>query len=108
MDLYNQLMDLSKQLDISIKQLRYTGQDFAQATQIYRMKLSEELLKLEAEGRPVTNLMAIARGKPEVAKAKYDEIAKEAIHKANLESVQGIKMQIKILQAIIDKEWSNS
>lgn len=108
MDLYNQLAVLIQQLNTSIKQLRHSGNDYAEAERDYRMLLSEEILRMEAEGRPVTNLYNIARGKKQVAEAKYKQIASEAIYKANMEAIQGIKLQIRIIQAQIDKEYGAS
>lgn len=105
MDLYNQLAQLISQLNTSIKTLRKSGADYAQADMEYKIALREELLKLEAEGRPVTNLQYIARGQKEVATKKYHQIATEAVYKANLEAIQSIKLQIKVLQAQIDKEY---
>ena len=105
MDLYRQLETLIEQLNVTIKSLRHTGSDYAEAERNYRMLLSEEILRMEAEERPVTNLYNIARGRKAVADAKYQQIAKEAIYRANLEAVQSIKLQIKICQAQIDKEY---
>lgn len=105
MDLYNQLAVLIQQLNASIKQLRHSGNDYAEAERDYRMLLSEEILRMEADGRPVTNLYNIARGKKAVAEAKYKQIATETIYRANLEAIQSIKLQIKVTQAQIDKEY---
>lgn len=104
-DLYNMLMQKSKELDISIKALRKTGEDYAKAFTDYRMELAKELLILKSEGYAITLAGDIARGKQEIARLKYQEIAKEAIYKANLESINAIKLQIKLLQNQIDKEW---
>lgn len=107
MDLINQLESLIDQLNKSVKSLRYTGADYAEADRAYKVKLSETLLRLEAEGRPVSNLQYIARGIQDVADAKYQQIATEAIYKANLEAIQALKLQIKVLDAQIGREWSN-
>lgn len=107
MDLINQLSSLIEQLDISVKALRHTGEEFAKADRDYKMKLSETLLRLEAEGRPVSNLQYIARGMKDVANAKYQQIAKEAVYKANLEAINSLKLQIKVLDAQIQREWTN-
>lgn len=106
-DLYNEILNLCSQLDTSVKALRKTGAEYANAHANSRMLLSQELLKLEAEGRAVTNLYYIARGKDEVAKAKYEEIAKEAIYKANLESINSIKLKIRVLEKQLEREWGN-
>ena len=47
----------------------------------------------------------IARGNEDVANAKFGELSTEAIYRANLENIQAIKLQIKILQNQYDKEW---
>ncbi|MBQ7139949.1 MAG: hypothetical protein IJO32_00420 [Bacilli bacterium] len=108
MDLYNELMQKQKELDICIKSLRKTGNDYAEAYTNYRIKLSQELVKLRDEGMPVTIAYDVARGKQEIAKAKFNEISKEAIYKANLESINAIKLQIKILDNQLEKEWGNA
>jgi len=107
LDLYNELMQKSKELDISIKSLRKTGQDYATAYTNYRVALAEELLKLKAEGYAITLAGDIARGKREIAHLKFEEISKEAIYKANLESINAIKLQIKLLSEQLSREYSN-
>ena len=101
-------MDLLDKLDLSIRSLVKTGREYADAHTDYRLKLSETLLRLEAEGRPVTNLYYIARGNKDVALAKFKEISSEAIYKANQESIQAQKLRIKILEAQIEREWGNT
>ena len=108
MDLYNDLQQKIKELDICIKSLRKTGNDYAKAYTTYRIKLSQELVKLRDEGMAVTLAYDVARGKQEIAKAKFDEISKEAIYKANLESINATKLQIKVLENQLEKEWGNT
>lgn len=107
MDLVNYLQELQKQLDISVKQLRKTGGEYAKAYTEYRVALAQELVKLRDEGTPVTLCSDLARGKREVAEKKFQEISKEAIYKANIESINSLKIRIKVLQEQLDKEWSN-
>lgn len=105
MDLLEKLNRLIEDLDKSVKTLRSTGQAYAQADKDYKIKLSETLLRLEAEGRPVSNLIYIARGMEDVAEAKYQQIAKEALYKANYESIQSLRLQIRVLNEIIRREY---
>jgi hypothetical protein len=107
MDLYNEIQEKCKLLDNSIKMLRKTGSDYAKAYTDYRVALAKELLILKNEGYAITLAGDIARGKPEIAHLKFEEISKEAIYKANMESINALKLEIKILQSQIDKEWSN-
>ena len=107
MDLVNELNEKSRLLDNSIKMLRKTGSDYAKAYTDYRVALAKELLLLKDEGYAITLAGDIARGKPEIARLKFEEISKEAIYKANQESINVLKLQIKILQEQINKEFSN-
>ena len=107
MDLCNELNEKCRLLDNSIKMLRATGKDYAKAYTDYRMALAKELLILKDEGYAITLAGDIARGKPEIARLKFEEISKEAIYKANLESINVLKLEIKIIQEQINKEWNN-
>lgn len=108
MDLVNELNSLSNKLSLSIKSLIQTGKDYAKAYTDYRIALAKELVRLKDDGMAVTIAYDVARGKPEIAKLKFNEIANEAVYKANLESINAVKLQIKIIQNQIDKEWGNN
>ena len=107
MDLMQDLEYKIQMLDTSIKSLRKTGSEYAKAYTDYRIALATELLKLKNEGYAITLAGDIARGKPEIARLKFEEISKEAIYKANLESINAIKLEIKIIQEQVNKEYSN-
>ena len=108
MDLYNELNNLISKLDVSVKSLRKTGSEYAKAYTDYRVALAKELMILKEEGYAITLAGDIARGKPEIAKLKFKEISSEAIYKANQEAINSTKLQIKIIQNQIDKEWTNN
>ena len=107
MDLLQELQYKTKMLDTAIKQLRKTGSEYAKAYTDYRVALAKELIQLKNEGYAITLAGDIARGKPDIAKLKFEEISKEAIYKANLESINAIKLEIKIIQEQISREWTN-
>lgn len=106
MDLVNQVFQLQKELDKSIDLLAKSGEEYASAYTSYRMALAKELIKLKDEGYAITLAGDISRGKSEIARLKFMEISKEAIYKANLERINALKLEIKILSNQIDKEWS--
>lgn len=107
MDLVNELNEKCKLLDNSIRMLRKTGTEYAKAYTDYRVALAKELLILKNEGYAITLAGDIARGKPEIAHLKFEEISKEAIYKANQESINVLKLEIKIIQEQLNKEWGN-
>ena len=107
MDIANEISQKTTLLDNSIKMLRKTGSDYAKAYTDYRVALAKELLILKNEGYAITLAGDIARGKPEIAHLKFEEISKEAIYKANIESINVLKLEIKILQEQYNKEYVN-
>ena len=107
MDLVNELNNLINKLDISVKSLRKTGSDYAKAYTEYRVALAKELVRLKDDGMAVTIAYDVARGKPEIAKLKFNEIATEAVYKANQEAINSTKLQIKIIQEQLNKEYSS-
>lgn len=68
---------------------------------------NERLMILKEEGYAITLAGDIARGKPEIARLKFKEISSEAIYKANQEAINSTKLQIKIIQEQINKEWGS-
>ena len=108
MDLTIELNNLIKKLDVSVKSLRTTGSEYAKAYTDYRVALAKELMVLKEEGYAITLAGDIARGKPEIARLKFKEISSEAIYKANQESINALKLQIKIIQEQINKEYASN
>lgn len=107
MDLTAERDQKLKELDVAIKSLRKTGSEYAKAYTDYRVALAKELVRLKNEGYAITLAGDIARGDPEIAKLKFKEISTEAIYKANLESINAIKLTLKIIDGQIDREWVN-
>lgn len=106
MDLLNDLQLKIEELNISIKSLRKTGGEFAEAERDYKICLREEALKLRAEkGMPVTLIQQVVYGVPEVARKRFERDVKEAVYKANQEAIASIKLQIRILENQINREY---
>ena len=108
-DLYNELTTKIKELNISIKKLRETGTDFAEAERDYKITLRQEALKLRAEkGMPVTLIQQVVYGVPEVAEKRFNRDVKEAIYQANIEAINSIKLQIRVIESQLSREWGVS
>ena len=104
MDLLMQMKQLNNLLTSALGEFKKRGQDYARAYSNYRKLVAQELLRLKAEGMPVTIAYDIARGKEEVAQAKEKEIITECLYKSCQEAINTYKLQIKILQEQINKE----
>lgn len=107
MDLYELLQQKQKDLNISIKELRKSANNYAAAYRDYRVALAKELTRLKSEGMPVTIAYDIARGNPEIADLKFQEISTEGIYKANIEAINVFKLEIKIIENQLNREYGN-
>lgn len=107
MDLYNELTRLTNDLNVSIKKLRETGTDFAQAERDYKVLLRQECLRLRDEGMAIGMIDKTCYGIPSVAEARFKRDVKEAIYNANQEAINSIKLQMRIVAAQLEREWNN-
>lgn len=105
MDLYQEIVQLMKELDIAVKNLRKAGTEYAEAEQKYKVTLRQEALKLRAEeNMPVTLINQIIYGVPEVARLRFDRDVKEAVYKANEESINSTKLKLRIIENQLNRE----
>ncbi len=105
MDLLNELQQKLKELDVSVRQLRISGTAYAKTERDYKVKLREECLKLRDEGMAIGMIDKTAYGIPSIANLRFQRDCAEAVYKANQESINSIKLQIRILESQIDREW---
>lgn len=107
MDLVTEIEHKSQELTQSIKLLRQNGIKLAEAERDYKIKLREEALKLRKDGKmPVTLIAQIIYGVPEVAELRFKRDIAEAMYNANQEHINTTKLQIRILESQLQREWS--
>lgn len=107
MDLYNELQQKIKDLEVSIRQLRTSGTKYAEAERDYKVLLRQEVLKLRDEGTAIGVIDKICYGIPSVADARFKRDVSEAIYKANLEAINSIKLQMRLLENQIQREYGS-
>lgn len=109
MDLLNDLNQKIKELNLSIKELRNTGTKYAEAERDYKITLRQEALKLRAEkGMAITLIQQVVYGVPEVAEKRFQRDVAEAVYKANQEAINSIKLQIRVIESQLSREWNNT
>lgn len=109
MDLFNELQIKQKELETSVKSLRKTGTEFAEAERAYKIALREEALKLRAEKEmPVTLIQQVVYGVPEVANKRFLRDVAETIYNANQEAINSIKLQIRVIESQLQREWGTT
>lgn len=106
MDLYLEIQNKINELNVSLKKLRETGTAYAEAERDYKITLRQEALKLRSEkDMAVTLIQQVVYGVPEVADKRFKRDVAEAIYKANQEAINTIKLQIKVLESQLQREW---
>ena len=108
MDLYEQITKLMAELTASIRKLRDNGVKLAEAERDYKITLRNEALKLRSGDMPVTLINQIIYGVPEVAEKRLNRDIAQANYDANHEHINIVKLQLRLLEAQIEREYSIS
>ena len=109
MDLYIELQRKINELNVSLKKLRETGTSYAESERDYKITLRQEALKLRSEKEmPVTLIQQVVYGVPEVAEKRFKRDVALTIYEANKEAIQTIKLQIRIMENQLEREWGNN
>ena len=95
-------------LDKAVRSIRKNGQDKAQTERDYKVLLRQECLKLRNEGMAIGMIDKTCYGIPEVADARMKRDIAEAVYTANLEAINSIKLQLRLIESQIQREWNQS
>lgn len=107
MDLYNELNAKLDQLSASLKKLRQTGSEYAKTERDYKILLRQEVLKLRNEGEAIGVIQLTCYGIPSVAEARFKRDVSEAIYKANQEAINTLKLEIRLIESQLEREYTN-
>lgn len=108
MELWDEIEQKIKELDTSVKALRKTGTALATAERDYKIKLREHALKLKSEGMAVTLIDKVVYGIPEIATLRFNRDVCETVYQANQESINVLKLNIRIIESQLNREWGQS
>lgn len=107
-DLIEEIRQKVELLDKAITQLGKRGRAAAQAERDYRVEMSKKVLMERDKGTPVTIISDVCRGDPDIAKLRFERDVADVVYKSAMEAINGYKLQIKILDAQLDREWNRS
>lgn len=107
LDLYQELDGKLRQLDACIRQLRQTGGAYAEAERDYQIEKSRVAMDLKTQKMPVGLITMVIKGVPSVAKLLFERISREVVYKANQEAIMSLKLQIRIINDKINREFGN-
>ena len=107
-DLINEIQNLTKQLSNSLKQLRTNGIKLAEAEKEYKIAVNKKALLLRSEDMPVTLINQVIYGYEDIAQLRFLRDSAEVVYKANLEAIMTIKLQIRIIENQIEREYNSN
>ena len=107
-NLMDELWQKFKMLDAAIKELRSRGSAYDQAEQDYRVELAKCILLEREKGTPVTIISDVCRGDRTIAGLKFNRDVADVVYKSALEAVNVYKLQIRILDEQIEREWGHA
>lgn len=107
-DLINELNELCEQLSVSGKKMARYGKELAEAEREYKIKLRQEALAMRAKDMPVTLINQVIYGVPEVADLRFKRDVAETMYKTAQESINTLKLKIRVTDAQISREWQGA
>lgn len=106
-DLIREVGRVKTTLDKALALFGKRGRESAEAERQYRIALAKKILIERDKGTPVSIISDICRGEPEIAKLKFERDVADTMYKSAGEAINVFKLNIKVLEAQIDREWNS-
>ena len=106
--MWEEIENKSKHLDDAIQQLATNGIDLANKEKEYKIALNKKALELRAEDMPVTLINQVIYGYDDIALLRLARDTAQVKYNANLEYINTIKLQIRILENQMQREWGSA
>lgn len=104
----NEIEEKRKYLDKAIEKLKANGIDLAQKEKDYKIALNKKALVLREEEMPVTLINQVIYGYEDIAELRYQRDVAQTIYNTNLEYINSIKLQLRLLESQISREYGNA
>lgn len=106
--MWQEIEKKTKQLDKAVEQLAENGIDLAKKEKEYKMELCKKALELKAQEMPVTLINQVIYGYGDIPLLRLARDTAQAKYNANQEFINTIKLEIRILESQMQREWSNN
>ncbi len=107
-DLMLDIQNKTQMLDTALGSFRKRGEAVAAARRAYKMELSKAMLIKREEGVPVSILKAVCEGLPEIAELGFALDTAITLHDSAKETINVNKLEIKVLNDAIEREWHSA
>lgn len=105
MDLWQMIEEKQESLDKAIKQLANNGYDLSTKERNYKIALNKKALELRNQDMPVTLINQVIYGYEEIANLRFERDNAQVKYNANLEYINTIKLNIRILESQLSREY---
>lgn len=106
MELWQMIEEKNIELDKAIKNLAKNGYDLAEKERDYKIAVNKKALVLRADEMPVTLIQQVIYGYEDIAKLRFERDTAEVKYNANQEYINTIKLQIRILESQLSREYA--
>ena len=105
-DLFLEAQDKTTELDRALGNLGKLGRSYAQAERLYKVALRKSILAERNKGTPVTIILNLVKGEDEVSELRFKRDVAESLYKACMEGINVLKLEVKLMNDQIDREWN--
>lgn len=106
-ELINELQERTQRLDTMLSLFKKRGQALAQAEHDYKIAIAEKILIERAKGTAVTIMSDLCRGDKNIARLRFNRDVAQTEFDSVKEAINIYKLQIRVIQETIDKEYYN-
>lgn len=106
--LYNDLARDRDLMQTASKELKDRGIALAKAESEYQTAKSKRALELKAEGYAATMIALILKGDEQVSVKLFERDCAQALYDSAKEALQCYKLDARLLEAQISREWNQN
>lgn len=103
-----QLNDMQNSLNDTISLMAKQGKELSEAEMNYKIALRQEALLMKNEGESATFINLTIHGVPEVAKLRQERDFAQSRYEVSKEKIMSLKLNIRVLEGIIEREWGKA
>lgn len=106
-EMINRLNDLQLKMTQGIKLMGRYGRELAESEKNYKTELAKEVIRLRDKDVPVTLIQLRVYGSDKVADLRFKRDIAKAMYDTSKENINVLKLQIRLLESQIDREWKS-
>lgn len=108
MSLIQELHEKNELLHQAINSLAQRGKAWTKARYNYRVAIYQKMTQERANGVPTTLIKDMCKGDPDIAALEMERDNAEILYKATSERINEYKIQIRLLDNQISREWEQA